>query len=176
MCAVICWLLSAKAIWFLLNQITRCFCVKYLRVCVMCVCTPTSGLAADTSRASRTPRISDWGGKLERQLKHSCQTGSPLPPFFTAIMITIIISVRMEKDSNLVGDAETKAGLHHHCVGRVRTEPGHLSINRPHHLHDRHHVMIISWHFAHHAILLIITTITLHLSLCSNGSLIVVAC
>ena len=45
-------------------------------------------------------------------------------------MITIIISdsMRIEKDSNLVGDAETKAGLHHHCVGRVRTEPGHLSI------------------------------------------------
>ena len=128
MCAVICWLLSAKAIWFLWNQRTRCFCVNYLKVCAMCVCTPTSGLAADTSRASRTPRISDWGGKLERQLKLSCQTGSPLPPFFTAIMITIIISVRMEKDSNLVGDAETKAGLHHHCVGRVRTQPSHLSI------------------------------------------------
>ena len=40
----------------------------------------------------------------------------------------ITISMRIEDKSNLVGDAKTKAGLHHHCVGRVRAQPGHLSM------------------------------------------------
>ena len=43
-------------------------------------------------------------------------------------MITITIIIPIHYDTNLVGDAKTKACLHHHCVGRVRTEAGHLSI------------------------------------------------